>query len=74
VVPEGPFRLAALANVPIVPIFARRTAHFQYDLLVYPAIELGRTARSSELTAAAQTAADAMADFIAKNPTQWFNF
>lgn len=74
VLPEGPFRLAALANVPIVPLFARRTGHFQYNLLVYPAIELGRSAQPAEYSAAAQAAADAMADFIAHHPTQWFNF
>jgi KDO2-lipid IV(A) lauroyltransferase len=73
-VPEGPFRLAALAQVPIVPLFVRRTGHFQYDLLAYPAIELAARARAPELQAAAQTATDAMAGFIARYPTQWFNF
>jgi lauroyl/myristoyl acyltransferase len=73
-VPEGPFRLAALAKVPIVPLFARRTGHFEYDISVYPALELGQNALPSALGVAAQTAADAMADFIARYPTQWFNF
>ena len=74
VVPEGPFRLAALAGAPIVPLFARRSGHFEYDLVAYPAIELPRNAREPELKVAAQTATDAMARFIAQYPTQWFHF
>ncbi|HWA74774.1 MAG TPA: lysophospholipid acyltransferase family protein [Polyangiaceae bacterium] len=73
-VPEGPFRLAALAGVPIVPLFVERTGYFRYNLVVSPLIELARSAGSKELHAAAQTATDAMAAFIARAPTQWFNF
>lgn len=73
-VPEGPFRLAALAGVPLVPLFVERVGHFRYNLVVYPSIELSRAARSRELGAAAQSAVDAMAAFIARSPTQWFNF
>jgi lauroyl/myristoyl acyltransferase len=73
-VPEGPFRLAALAGVPIVPLFVERTGHFRYNLVVSPTIELSRAAGAKELHAAAQLATDAMATFIARSPTQWFNF
>jgi KDO2-lipid IV(A) lauroyltransferase len=73
-VPEGPFRLAALAGVPVVPLFVRRTGHFQYELVIYRAIEIRQRAAAPEIAAAAQTAADAMAEFVAHCPTQWFNF
>ncbi|HET9929512.1 MAG TPA: lysophospholipid acyltransferase family protein [Polyangiaceae bacterium] len=72
--PEGPFRLAALANAPILPLFARRRAFFEYDLVVYRPIELSRDASRAELERAAQAAADAMQSFIRERPTQWFNF
>jgi len=72
--PEGPFRLAALAEVPIFPLFARRRGFFEYDLVVCPPIELARTAPREKLDEAAQAAADAMAGFISQSPTQWFNF
>ncbi|MGC4094694.1 MAG: hypothetical protein QM756_43610 [Polyangiaceae bacterium] len=71
---RGHFRLAALAEAPILPLFARRRGFFQYDLVVYPPIELGRRANGDELGRAAQAAADAMASFIVESPTQWFNF
>jgi lauroyl/myristoyl acyltransferase len=73
-VPEGPFRLAALARTPIVPLFARRRAHFDYELTVFPSIELEAAATVEELTRAAQAATSAMAEFLARSPTQWFNF
>lgn len=72
--PEGPFRLAALAGSPILPLFARRRGFFEYDLSVYPPIELTRNAERSDLVRAAQAAADAMQGFIRESPTQWFNF
>lgn len=74
VVPEGPFRLAAVAGVPIVPLFVERVGHFRYNLVVYPSIELARDAGPEELRRAAQTATNAMSTFIARAPTQWFNF
>ncbi|MFZ5894009.1 MAG: lysophospholipid acyltransferase family protein [Myxococcota bacterium] len=72
--PEGPFRLAALSGAPILPLFARRRAFFEYDLTVYPPIELARDATPTDLERAAQAAADAMQRFIRESPTQWFNF
>lgn len=72
--PEGPFRLASLANAPILPLFARRQAFFEYDLVVHRPIELARNATRAELERAAQAAASAMEAFIRERPTQWFNF
>lgn len=72
--PEGPFRLAALARAPVVPVFARRAGHFDYALSIAEPIELGSGAGEAELGRAAQRAADAMGRFIRQNPTQWFRF
>lgn len=73
-VPEGPFRLAALAGVPIVPLFSRRLGHFEYEIVISPAIELARSAPPEALQRAAQVAVDAMGAFIRQSPTQWFQF
>ncbi|HET9960273.1 MAG TPA: lysophospholipid acyltransferase family protein [Polyangiaceae bacterium] len=73
-VPEGPFRLAALSGAPIVPLFVRRRAAFNYEFEVHPVIQLPRGASPTELGAAAQRAVDAMAEFIRSEPTQWFDF
>ncbi len=71
-VPEGPFSLAATARVPLLPLFARRRGHFDYDFVVYPPILVQRG--QEHLQRAAQAATDAMARFIQECPTQWFNF
>lgn len=73
-VPEGPFRLASLARAPVVPLFARRLGHFEYEIVVNPPLALGPNATREELTVAAQAATDAMAAFIRETPTQWFQF
>lgn len=73
-VPEGPFRLGALAGAPIVPMFARRRGHFDYEVVVSPAIYLPRNADLPCLREAAQQATTAMTDFIRQSPTQWFRF
>lgn len=73
-VPEGPFRLAALASVPIFPTFAERTGYFAYRFQICPEITVRRAARRDELRAAAQTATDEMGAFLKAHATQWFNF
>jgi KDO2-lipid IV(A) lauroyltransferase len=73
-VPEGPFRIAALAGAPLVPLFARRAGYFDYEMRVEPLIELPRRPSANELAEAAASAARAMESFIRDNPTQWFHF
>jgi lauroyl/myristoyl acyltransferase len=73
-VPEGPFRLAALAQVPIFPTFARRSGYFAYEFSICPKIVVSRSARQMELATAAQRASDEMAAFLKAHATQWFNF
>ncbi|MEZ4294958.1 MAG: lysophospholipid acyltransferase family protein [Polyangiaceae bacterium] len=73
-IPEGPLHLAALSGAPIVPAFTRRLGYLSYDIFTHPAIRLPRKAREADLDTAAQALADAMADFVRSNPTQWFHF
>jgi lauroyl/myristoyl acyltransferase len=72
--PEGPLRLATLTGAAVVPVFAARTGHRRYEVVAYPAVRLARAAGAVELDAAAQRLADAMQDFVKRNPTQWFCF
>lgn len=73
-VPEGPFRLASLSGAPVIPLFARRVGHFDYEVVISPATYLPTRAKPEALLNAAQSAADAMASFLRETPTQWFRF
>jgi KDO2-lipid IV(A) lauroyltransferase len=73
-VPEGPLRLAMFTGTPVVPVFAARTGHRRYVIVVHAPIRLARTAGAAELDAAAQQLADAMQSFLRTHPTQWFHF
>lgn len=73
-VPEGPFRLAALAGAPVVPLFTRRVGFFDYELVASSPFDIDRRASAAELGAAAQRAAAQMERAIRSAPTQWFAF
>jgi KDO2-lipid IV(A) lauroyltransferase len=73
-VPEGPFRLASLSGAQVLPVFARRTGFFEYELEISEPIVLGRRPSSEELQGAAQQAVNAMQAFVQHCPTQWFHF
>lgn len=72
--PEGPFRLAALAGAPIVPLFARRRGFFDYAIEISAPLELPARAGHAALVEAASRAARSMEAFIRSAPTQWFQF
>jgi KDO2-lipid IV(A) lauroyltransferase len=72
--PEGPFRVAALARAPLVPLFTRRIGYFEYEVEAGEPIELPPRPGESELREASALAAGAMERFIRKHPTQWFHF
>lgn len=73
-IPEGPFRLAGLSGAWVVPVFGRRRGFFDYELRIAEPVEVPRHPKAEQLVAGAQRAADAMQDFIAQSPTQWFHF
>jgi KDO2-lipid IV(A) lauroyltransferase len=73
-IPEGPLRLAMLTGAPLVPIFAARTGHREYEVVAHAPIRLARRATEGELDTAAQALADAMQSFVREHPTQWFHF
>ena len=73
-VPIGPFRLASLANVPLVPVFCARIGHFKYEVNVHQPIRLRRRPSAEQLQAAAREASHELERFLQRYPTQWFNF
>jgi phosphatidylinositol dimannoside acyltransferase len=73
-VPEGPFRLAALAKVPLVVVLARRRAHGVVEIRVGRPISIPRHAIRSDLGHAASQAISEVARFVRAYPTQWFHF
>jgi len=73
-VPAGPFHLARLARVPVLPVFARRLGYFRYEIDVLEPILVSGGSGPAGVTRAAATAAVAMGGFLRKNPTQWFHF
>lgn len=73
-VPRGPFQLASLASVPIIPVFCARVGHFEYEVHVNQPIRVDRRATSAQLSAAAQDATTALEVFLQRYPTQWFHF
>jgi lauroyl/myristoyl acyltransferase len=73
-VPEGPFVLAALAQVPVLPLFVRRHGYLDYEFVAGEPIELAARPSAEAVRAAAERAALEMERFIRANPTQWFHF
>jgi KDO2-lipid IV(A) lauroyltransferase len=73
-VPEGPFRIAALARVPVLPLFAARTGYFSYQIEIGEPLECAAEATEQELEVVAGRCVERMQRFIAAHPTQWFDF
>jgi len=73
-VPEGPFRIAALARVPVLPLFAARTGFFSYQIEIGRPLVSDPRATEAELETVAQKCVLCMERFIAAHPTQWFHF
>jgi phosphatidylinositol dimannoside acyltransferase len=72
--PEGPFQLARLARVPLLPIFCARLGFRRYRIVIHPPVRLDRKAPPEATAAAAQSIADDMTAFLRVHPSQWFNF
>jgi KDO2-lipid IV(A) lauroyltransferase len=73
-VPEGPFRIAALAQVPVLPLFASRSDYLSYVVEVGSPERCENTPDEGELAQVAQRCVARMERFIAAHPTQWFDF
>jgi lauroyl/myristoyl acyltransferase len=73
-VPEGPFRLASIARVPVLPLFAFRQGYYSYGVEVFEAIEPVAHAGRDALDDMAGRALRAMERFVLAHPTQWFDF
>jgi len=73
-VPEGPFRIAALAHIPVLPLFAARTGYFSYTIEVGEPLRAAEPAGEPELAHVAAQAVRHLERFIAAHPTQWFHF
>jgi phosphatidylinositol dimannoside acyltransferase len=73
-VPLGPFVLASLAQVPLVPMFVARRGYYEYLVRVHEAIWFQRRLSSGDAEAAAQRVAGQLEAFLLENPDQWFNF
>lgn len=73
-VPAGPFVLAGLAGVPLLPLFARRAGPFRYELWGGAPVRVARRAREAELRAAADEVMRTLERFLRAHPTQWFCF
>jgi KDO2-lipid IV(A) lauroyltransferase len=73
-VPEGPFRLAAVAGVPVLPLFSSRVGYFSYEVETGEPILCPKPAASAELERAARVTVERMERFIHAHPTEWFHF
>jgi phosphatidylinositol dimannoside acyltransferase len=73
-VPEGPFRLASIARVPVVPLFAFRQGYYSYGVEVFEPIEPVAHPGREDLESMGARALKAMERFVRAHPTQWFDF
>ena len=78
--PVGPFRLAAIAGVPILPVFVLMESDGRYRTVVEPPIRLGLAPGSKsepdekELSAAMARWVEILSRVIRENPEQWYLF
>lgn len=72
--PQGPFVLASLAQVPLLPLFVARSGYYRYQVRVHEAIVLPRRFASGHLSEVAQRVAGQLEAFLLDHPEQWFNF
>ncbi|HSC89519.1 MAG TPA: lysophospholipid acyltransferase family protein [Polyangiaceae bacterium] len=73
-VPQGPFQLAGLAKVPLLPIFSARTGYFTRRIDIGFPVWPSRRPRGEELRELAQCVVSQMEGQIAAFPLQWFHF
>jgi predicted LPLAT superfamily acyltransferase len=75
--PAGPWLLAALARVPVIVVGAFKEGRDTYRVIAMPPMSCvfdRARPRDEQIQAWAQTYADALAGFVARYPTQFYNF
>lgn len=72
--PQGPFVLSSLAQVPILPVFVARRGYYEYDVRIGDVIRLPRHPEPSEVDSAARDVGRLLEAFLLEHPEQWFNF
>lgn len=73
-VPEGPFLLAGMAQVALIPVFARRRGYFDYEITFGRAQRLSSRPGTDEVVTAAREIVGDLARFVRANPNDWFHF
>jgi len=72
--PAGPFRLAALCDVPVMTVFARRRGFYDYEVVLGERIWVTKADLERGVERVAQHLATAVERAILRDPTQWFHF
>lgn len=72
--PLGPFLLAALTQVPLLPLFVARRGYYSYDVRIGAAHRLPRQSSAAEQRRVAGLVARDLESFLLEFPEQWFNF
>jgi lauroyl/myristoyl acyltransferase len=74
--PEGPFMLAFVAQVPIFPLFVVRSGYHRYKIIACPPIECRRSPepRDASVDHALNAWCHTLENVIALNWSQWFSF
>lgn len=71
--PEGPYHLARLVNVPIVPIFCARLGFRRYLIRIHEPILVPKEEPEAVAKAAAIVARH-ITSFVRERPSEWFDF
>lgn len=72
--PRGPFVLASLAQVPLLPLFVARRGFYEYVVQVGEPARLPRRLEEMQLSTHATEVARQLETFLLDYPEQWFNF
>ncbi len=72
--PAGPFRLAALCDVPLMTVFARRRGFYDYEVVLGEPIRVTKADLEDGVLQIAQRLATEVERAILRDPTQWFHF
>lgn len=73
-VPTGPFLLAGVARVPVVPVFSARRGFYRREIRVGKAVWPNRRANDEELEEYMREALVQMEQHLLEFPRQWFHF